>query len=249
MNKAIVIFDYNNVFCTNSNLTRETRESILRSVLLRIAENHPTIDFIDVRIYGGWYHELTLTQAGSRVMEEHGSMELFPLVFEDRLIRGRQTVVDSIYGVNYVWYNTYRERDGLPRIILKKSNMAAKCNENKPYCPIHIISSFSKTDCRICAVDGCMIQSNQAFVQMGQKMVDAMMVCDIVSLSEDDDTHALYILTDDVDLFPALAKSRVSRPDISIVLGIVNGRNVEPYREYLKPFQIDVFQVYDKRRT
>ena len=57
----------------------------------------------------------------------------------------------------------------------------------------------------------------------------------------------MYILTDDVDLFPALAKCRNNSPSLDIRLGIVNGRNVGVYRDYLSVFNIKVFQIYDAR--
>ena len=78
-------------------------------------------------------------------------------------------------------------------------------------------------------------------------MVDAMMVCDIISFSESEDVESIYILTDDVDLFPALAICRSKRQSLDIRLGIVNGRNVDIYREYLSSFNIKVFQIYDAR--
>ena len=250
MNKAIVIFDYNNVFCRSYNLTKERRESILISIISRIVTSRPQVDYIEVRIYGGWYQDKELTRTGSEVMSEHMAMDLFPIVTDDKkIIRGEQIVVQSICDVDHIWYNTYREKSGIPRLIISRNARTTVCDENRAQCPIHILESFSRKTSRICNVEGCVSDNRSVFVHLGQKMVDAMMVCDILSFSNKPDTECIYILTDDVDLFPAIALSRSNNPTKEVLLGIVNRRNIELYKEYLKSFDVEVFQIYDVRGT
>ena len=248
MGKAVVILDYNNVFCINHNLTVERRKFIMSSVLRDLVQDHQRVDYIDVRLYGGWYQDNVLTRMGSQVMTEHLTMDLFPIITDDkRTIYGRQKVVESIHGVEHVWYNTYREKQGLPRLIINRNSRKELCNNNKSHCPVHILEHFARKQTHLCTVEGCDSNNGEAFIQMGQKMVDAMMVCDIIAFSESEDVESLYILTDDVDLFPALAVCRSKRPFLDVRLGIVNGRNVDIYREYLSSFNIKVFQIYDAR--
>ena len=248
MGKAIVILDYNNVFCISHNLTVERRQFIMSSVLRDIVQDHLTVDFIDVRLYGGWYHDNVLTRIGSQVMSDHLTMDLFPIITGDkRTIYGRQKIVESIHGVEHIWYNTYREKPGIPRLIINRNSRKELCDNNKSHCPVHILEHFARKQTRLCTVDGCETNNGDAFIQMGQKMVDAMMVCDIITFSESEDVESIYILTDDVDLFPALAICRSNQPSLDVRLGIVNGRNVDIYREYLRSFNIKVFQIYDAR--
>ena len=248
MGKAIVILDYNNVFCISHNLTVERRQFIMSSVLRDIVQGHPSVDYIDVRLYGGWYQDNVLTRMGSQVMSEHLTMDLFPIIAGDqRIIHGRQKVIESIHGIEHIWYNTYREKQGIPRLIINRNIHRELCENNKSHCPIHILERFARKQTRLCSVDGCETSNGDAFIQMGQKMVDAMMVCDIISFSKSEEVESIYLLTDDVDLFPALAICRNNKPYLDIRLGIVNGRNVDIYREYLSPFNIKVFQIYDAR--
>lgn len=248
MGKAIVILDYNNVFCVNHNLTVDQRRFIMSSVLRDIVLNHPSVDYIDVRLYGGWYQDNVLTRMGSQVMSEHLTMDLFPIVMDNqRIIHGSQTVVESIHGIDYIWYNTYREKKGIPRLILNRNSHSELCENNKNHCPVHILERFARKQTRICSIEGCETSNGDAFIQMGQKMVDAMMVCDIISFSSSEKVESIYVLTDDVDLFPALAIGHSNNPSLDIRLGIVNGRNVDIYREYLSFFNINVFQIYDTR--
>ena len=248
MSKAVVILDYNNVFCSNYNLSRERRESIMVSILNRIIETVSSITYVEIRIYGGWYHGQELTRVGSQVMSEHLTMELFPFSKDGRtLIQGKQLIVQSVCDVDHVWYNTYREKPGIPRLIINREARKSICDDNRSHCPIHILESFARKATRICSVDGCVTDNQNAFVQMGQKMVDAMMVCDIITCSSKPDTKAVFILTDDVDLFPSIALCRSNNPGLYLALGIVNGRNVDPYKEYLKTFNVEVFQIYDVR--
>lgn len=250
MNQAIIILDYNNVFCRNYNISREERESIMVSLVDRVVKSYPMVDFIEVRIYGGWYKGQELTRAGSQVMAEHLTMDLFPKVIDERtIIRGVQTVVQSICDVDSIWYNTYREKPGMPRLIINREVKQTMCDENRNHCPIRIVESFARNASRICSVEGCFMDNNRAFIQMGQKMVDAMMVCDMITYSTKDQTRVIFVLTDDVDLFPAIALCRSKQPEKSIELGIVNARNLEAYRDCLKSFNVEVFQLYDVRRT
>ncbi len=248
MGKAIVIVDYNNVFCISHNLTFERRRVIMSSVLRDIVQENLSVNYIDVRLYGGWYQENVLTRVGSQVMSEHLTMDLFPIVTSDqRRIYGSQKLVESIHGIDYIWYNTYREKQGMLRLLINRNSRKELCENNKSHCPIHILESFVRKQTRQCSVEGCETSNADAFIQMGQKMVDAMMVCDIISFSGSDEVECMYILTDDMDLFPALAICRSNKPSLDIQLGIVNGRNVDFYRKYLSSFNIKVFQIYDAR--
>ena len=248
MGRVIVILDYNNVFCVSHNLTVDRRQFIMSSFIRDIIQDHPSVDYIDIRLYGGWYQDNVLTRMGSKVISEHLTMDLFPIVLgNQRIIDGRQTIVESIHGVEYVWYNTYREKQGIPRLIINRDTRSELCDVNKNHCPVRILERFARNQTRFCPVEGCEMSNGDAFVQMGQKMVDAMMICDIISFSESKEVESMYILTDDVDLFPALAKCRNNSPSLDIRLGIVNGRNVGVYRDYLSVFNIKVFQIYDAR--
>lgn len=250
MNKAVVILDYNNVFCQNYNLTVERRKSIMLSVIRQIVIFHPSVDFIEIRIYGGWYQGFELTRAGSQVMSEHLTMELFPILTDDNtIIQGEQSIVQSISEVDFIWYNTYREKQGLPRLIINREARKPICDEQRTRCPIHILESFARKASRICSVEGCLTNNSSAFVSMGQKMVDTMMVCDILTYSTKPDTQVICVLTDDVDLFPALALCHYNQPEKELDLGIVNGQNIESYQDCLHPFNVNVFQIYDVRRA
>ena len=249
MNKSIIIIDYNNIFCQNYNLTTTQKEAIMTSVISKIVNDHAEIDYIEVRFYGGWYRERELTRVGSQVITEHLSMSLFPVVVNGRRIRGEQKIVDTLNDIDYIWYNTYREKHGLPRLVFSPEAKGALCDRNKLLCPINILKRFSKSSTRLCSIEGCSTSNGAAITQMGQKMVDAMMVCDIISFSMDKDLCSLVVLTDDVDLFPAFAVGRNNNPELDIQLGIINTQNILPYTECLKPFTINVFQLYDRLRA
>jgi len=77
-----------------------------------------------------------------------------------------------------------------------------------------------------------------------QKMVDTLIACDIVSISDDQNVIGLFLVSDDQDHFPslALANSKQSYKQNkhlqSILLGIKNEYNFEFITEFLKPFNI-----------
>lgn len=65
------------------------------------------------------------------------------------------------------------------------------------------------------------------FSQYGQKMVDTMMACDILTYGEEEDTEAIYVLTDDVDLFPSMALCSRRNPNVKIFIGTKNNKHVQ----------------------
>ncbi|MFK2205580.1 hypothetical protein ACIXJQ_02080 [Bacteroides fragilis] len=50
-----------------------------------------------------------------------------------------------------------------------------------------------------------MTKHSDIFFQREQKMVDTMIACDLLSYCEESSTNCLYLISDDMDHFPALA--------------------------------------------
>ena len=82
---------------------------------------------------------------------------------------------------------------------------------------------------------------SSVFFSRTQKYVDTMMACDIITFGTDNDVLGVYVLSDDVDLFPAFAMIHdLKATKAKIGLFITNPQNVAAYESLLKPFDIDV---------
>lgn len=159
-------------------------------------------------------------------MAKFAHIEPFPNVYEGRSIVGKIDFVEQMYGIDFSWRNTYREKPG-PRLIIKKDVQRPHCPNNKDKCPVELLAKFTKKKEKVCQVDGCNVNNMSIFSQYGQKMVDTMMACDILTYGEEEDTEAIYVLTDDVDLFPSMALCSRRNPNVKIFIGTKNNKHVQ----------------------
>lgn len=241
MSKAIIIIDYNNVFTCDS-CTPEEIEITLNDVINRALNNSSQIDEFYIRIYGGWYQNEMLTDRGSDVMLKFSQINPIPNLYENRRIKGNIEFVEQIYGVDFSWKNTYREKAG-PRLIIRKDKHNSHCTNNKEKCPVEILAKFTKHNARICNVEGCQTKNMDVFSQIGQKMVDTMMVCDILTYGEEEDTEFIYVLTDDVDLYPSLVLCCCKNPHVNLFVGTRNNKYQKEQNIISNNFNIQYFSL------
>ena len=237
--KGIIIVDYNNVF-TSDQCSESDIELTLSSVVEDILNKFTDVDTLLIRVYAGWYQEDEITARGSAIIAKIGQINPFPNVFKNRAIYGHIEFVDQINGVDFLWHNTYRQKEG-PRLIVNRNILRPHCSANKEHCPVEILSKFTKKSNRICNVPGCTIQNNHVFTQYGQKMVDTMMACDILTFGEEEDTKCIFVLTDDVDLFPSMALCKCKYPNVDVFVGTRNNRHVQESNNLRNHFNIQTF--------
>ena len=243
--KAVVIIDYNNIFTQDDNDDKSNIQFLLTQIINDIKGNYYSVENIVIRAYGGWNNQNGLTNRGSVVQEKLSSIavDLFPVPSNNGMIRGSLELADQMYGVAGIWNNTYREKEGLPRLIINNNIInKTECErtENKDVCPVKLLKKFSKrnnekSQPKMCQVLNCQNSSN-VFNQLGQKMVDSIMVCDILTYGEEETTKVIYVVTNDVDLFPAIVLCSMKNVDVGLVLKIKNERQLSEYTNYLHMF-------------
>ena len=62
------------------------------------------------------------------------------------------------------------------------------------------------------------------------------MVCDVLTYGEDETTKVIYVLTDDVDLFPAVVLCSKKKDTVDLIIKIKNERQLVEYTNYLHAF-------------
>lgn len=247
--KAVVILDYNNIFTQDNDNDANNLQFLLTMIIDEIINNYNSVGNIVIRAYGGWYNQDGLTNKGSMIQQKLGaiSTNLFPVPNGSAMIRGTLELAEQMYGVEGVWNNTYREKEGLPRLIMNKSVIdRTECekDESRDVCPINILKRFSKRNNerskpKICHISNCKNSSN-VFNQLGQKMVDSIMVCDILTYGEDETTKVIYVITDDVDLFPAVVLCSKKKDTVDLIIKIKNERQLVEYTNYLHAFNSNI---------
>lgn len=243
MNNAIVIIDFDNYFTKDINEYSKTQIEYLFSLIVRHVYEHNNIKEIQIRLYGGWYQDDDLTNRASNVIQKISSIDIFPIIRGHNKIDGNIEIVDSLYGINYVWHNTYREKKGIPHLRINYLAKDDKCESQRHLCPVHILSKFTKGKNRICINEGCTTKHAEVFFQKEQKMVDTMIACDLLSYSEEVTVDCLYLISDDVDHFPALALCAKKKEKLSIFLGVKNNKNISLYKSILTQFNINLFSL------
>ena len=245
MKTVAVLIDFDNIFPRPiSEYQQSDIEKALQTIISKIRHDNPDTDMLVFRLYGGWYTGNTLTSRASAIGSMLSSLNsIFPIIdlSLSKRINGTIDLATQLYGSSYTWYNSYRERPGIPNLRIDSTQMGATCNTSPDHCPVKILKKFTDKRNRICRNTGCTTNHSSVFFEKTQKYVDTMLACDIISFSLDDDVSAVYVFTDDVDIFPAFSvSSELPSSRTNLHLLILNDQNEVNYRHLLSAFCVDV---------
>lgn len=239
-----IIVDFDNIFPHSINqYSVEDIQRVLSFTIDSIRQKTPEIDRFIVRLYGGWFENNNLTPRASSISSMLPTLNsFFPILIQPKtIIYGNIELATQLYGHEYVWYNTYKEHAGLPKLRIDHSVLGSKCNSNPNTCPVKILKKFVDSKNRVCNMDGCTTIHSSVFFQRTQKYVDTMIACDIISMGTDDDFVGIYVLSDDVDHFPAFAVTHdLNKTEAKLGVFMTNTQNLDQYSSLLAPFEIDV---------
>ncbi len=246
MKTIAVIIDFDNYFGTDMvNMTSEELEFSFSEIVNLCEKKFSDFDNVLIRLYGGWYRETTLTKQASMLQQLLYNVTVFPKVHVGKVIQGSIEMVSELHGIpDFTWGYTHKETDGIRPVRIDFSCVDEVCNSNRPTCPKFILNKFSKSKDKVCAVNGCDNIHKNIFKGIEQKMVDTIIACDIISISDDEAIKGLILISDDQDHFPSLAlakerqKYKQTRNLDDIVLCIQNEQKINFISEFLKPFQI-----------
>lgn len=239
-----IIVDFDNLFPRSiGDYTEEDIRRVLVFAINSVRTKLPDVERIIIRLYGGWYTNNSLTARASSLSTMLPSLNvLFPILVPPKfIIQGSIELATQLYGHSFIWYNTYREHAGLPKLRIDHSVLGTQCGVNANICPVSILKKFTEKKQKVCEIAGCATVHSSVFFQRTQKYVDTMIACDIISLGTDNDVVGVYVLSDDVDHFPAFAVVHdLNATKAKLGLFIVNDQNVASYTSLLSPFDIDV---------
>ena len=212
---------------------------IIDHVTETIEENRCFI--LKIRLYSGWFENSRLTKKTSETLQKIAGLSLFPIILSNKsLINGQIDIATTLYDIpEYTFENTYREKQGVPRIRVNQDKMDSICQDNKKHCPAHLLTNFTKKKNKICHVEGCSTNHNEIFFLREQKMVDTMIACDLITFCECEYVESIFLISDDIDHIPALiCGSKRIKDNKSIELNIKNRWNEDFFRNILNQFNI-----------
>lgn len=243
MSKGVILVDFDNAFygCEmNGSMIRAQ----ISSFIDQAKDDMTDMEQLEVRLYGGWRGNAVFTQKADILHSEVEVMnsELFPFVLDKHLVHGNVSLVTSLFGVEYVWENTFQEKSGIHRLNVRKID-GPKCASESSRCPIHLISKATKNRDVMCPVEECGYIDFSQLVRMEQKMVDSMMVCDILEYTKDKEYGLVTVVSDDVDLHPALVlagQNYLEKSLCQLKLMINNRKMHSNYKKLLGNYHIQV---------
>lgn len=247
MKTLAVLIDFDNIFPRQfSYYSVNDIERVLNFVIENVKASILDVENIIIRLYGGWYENNNLTARASALTSMLSLLnKIFPIIPNPRrIIHGNIELATQLYGHSFIWYNSYREHRGLPKLRIAHEVISEQCDNNKEICPIKILQKFTKNPNCLCNIPGCSTVHSSAFFERKQKYIDTMLACDIITLSRDEDIVGIYVLSDDVDHFPAFAIAHdFNLSKAKMGLFIKNSMNIDIYKSFLSPFDIEVIQI------
>lgn len=240
----IVIIDFDNYFGTDvSKLTPELLELAFSDIVLICMNEFNKFNKVQIRLYGGWYNNTSLTKQASIVQQLLSRVNIFPIIKDSNIIHGNIRTVSSLYSVpGFEWYHTYKETNGIPRIRINHDLVDDFCKDNKTLCPKFLLYKLTANKEKKCHVDNCNNLHKNIFKGVVQKMVDTLLACDIISASEDEDVKGIFVLSDDQDHFPSFAiaqTKQIKKEEKSKFLLGVKNKQKEPFiTQILSPFNV-----------
>jgi hypothetical protein len=248
LSTIIIIVDFDNYFGTDlSKTSSEDLEFAFKEFISYAEKEFTQFNSIEIRLYGGWYRGTILTAQASILQQLLFGVTVFPKIKMDKIIRGSVNMVSSLYEIpEFTWGYTHKEADGMKPVRINFDKVDVICDSNRPNCPKFILNKFTKSKDKTCAVDGCFNIQKNVFKGIEQKMVDTLIACDIVSISDVENIAGIIVVSDDQDHFPsmALAMKRQEFKKESDFEGILllfqNEQKVEFVKEFLEPFSIKI---------
>ena len=206
-----LLIDFDNLMPPGDGQDVSPAQHRLLRCISEVLEQSPEIDFLQVRLYGGWRSGGLLSRRGSDVASILPQLDPFPSGRANgSILRGSLDLATSLIGqLGLEFDDTYRRRGSVPRLRLSGAAVPDGCsNHVADECPARILKQFTRGPGRICPVTTCAVTAAEAFVASEQKMVDTLLTCDLLELATDPSVRHIAVVSADTDFVPPLLLAR-----------------------------------------
>jgi hypothetical protein len=170
----------------------------LASLLKRIGQS-PSV--LHIRLYGGWHsgavptNDAHMVEAAIKKVPRRSTSSPARLVFE---------LAKSLIDLPHIpILDTLRPRTSYPRFIVHSP--IAHCHSTDNCSLLHTESVLKQ---QVCTTQGCSVTIEEATSIMEQKCIDILLSSDLLSLSSAGSN--VILVTEDLDLVPAVLKAQIS---------------------------------------
>jgi hypothetical protein len=217
---AVFLVDFGNCYPNIEDVSASQMTHDILEVLGVVLQRYPAMDRCDIRVYGGWRTEGSLTAYASRVSALLGAAFDFPISVGGRLLHGEAILATSLLGYPAVVFEeTHRSRSGLPHVRLA-SGQPVGCVEHPSDCPVMNLRRFTRSAGVQCTVVNCPVLSGTAFRTSEQKMVDNHIGCDLQEVADEYVAAVAVVISGDTDLLPPIVRAALRRPGAIVCASI-----------------------------
>lgn len=214
--EVIALIDYDNL---NVLMRRRGVRHVLGTLLNVLGSRRFAVEReMLCRLYGGWFYRDSLSRGAQRILpyirqdfpqrmsaiDKHGAGTVLV-----RVELARSLVCDSRIELTH----TYRQRS-LPPNLRCAAAPFPNCTD-PVYCPIAGLTPFIRNG--KCPVDGCAVDPQEVLERAEQKLVDSMLIIDLVHLAQTKTEHLVVVSADD-DLWPGIRFALLSGASVIHVI-------------------------------
>jgi uncharacterized LabA/DUF88 family protein len=161
---------------------------------------------IDVRLYGGWFDGSRLSKVGQSISSEiRGlSQKRFTLPWSGEVapvsvVTNSQLALGLEAAQQLPLHHTFRRRSFQGRLYFQNSNRHL-CHV--PACPLDLVDQFITN--QRCPEIGCSARQEDVLFRNEQKLVDTMLVSDLIYWASRPNHPILAVLSSDDDMWPGI---------------------------------------------
>jgi|SRR5581483_5288461 len=195
----LLFIDYDNI---EQSERRLGLDHILRKAVSLIDYPLLNLSSVRARLYGGWYEGGTLTRQAQNLAAELRGISpvryISPYASVPILVRG-ELATSILAAPRALINNTFRRR-GFPRNLRCERRPWLSCVDNSR-CPLIVMERFLDND--YCDTAGCSVRPNSILHKEEQKVVDSMIVADLIQ-SATESAAVLAVVSRDDDIWPGL---------------------------------------------
>lgn len=226
----LVLIDYDNV---EERERRQGVDHVVRKSLELIGPVPSDSERVTVRLYGGWCEAGRLTRLAQSIKAQID--EKYPVALGRgdsvrELVVNVQLALSGIFAPRILISNSYREK-GAPRGIKCETRPWLECRSNDG-CALGRLDRFLADD--VCGDNGCAVRPREVLRKSEQKVVDTLMVADLISFASTQGGNAAVVSRDD-DIWPGLYVASSSLRSLVHLSSVIADRFPRYFREIPSP--------------
>jgi len=222
----ILLIDYDNLGRLKKNRLSQVVE-ILTEKIPSSNDTSPT-ERVNCRLYGGWLWKGNRPTRRAQNLSKQIRRD-FPRSVQvsdrERVMKKPELAISLACDPGNNFPNTFRIRPGLPSLNVKQFPLQ-ECAE-PANCGISVVNSFWQSG--NCIRTNCQASPEDVFYRAEQKLVDSMIVVDLIHYATHQNEHVVLVSGDD-DMWPGIRYALLNKTQITHLAPKLSGKRFRSYK-------------------